>query len=93
MLAFYGPLLSDKQQDGLQAFLIDDLSVSEIAENDEISRQAVFDQLKRALDSLQEFESKLHLRENYLARRKIETQLQEKFDPRLLTTLIDLEEK
>ncbi|AVI93701.1 hypothetical protein ATX62_02205 [Oenococcus oeni] len=93
LFAFYGPLISKKQQNDLQALLVDDLGVSEIAENEGISRQAVSDRIRHALDSLNEFESKLHLRENYLERRKIEDQLEIEFDRKLLHKLIDLEEK
>ncbi|MDN6900354.1 hypothetical protein DLJ48_05020 [Oenococcus sicerae] len=93
LFGFYGILLSEKQQYYLQALLADDLGISEIAENEAVSRQAISDQIKHALESLTEFESKLHLRENYLVRRKIEDRLATKFDPKLLHKLIDLEEK
>ncbi|KGO32041.1 YlxM family DNA-binding protein [Oenococcus alcoholitolerans] len=93
LFGFYGPLLSEKQQAYLQAYLADDLGLSEIAENEEISRQAVSDQIKRALVSLDEFESKIHLRRDYLQRRKLEGSLLLKYDSNIVKKLIDLEEK
>ena len=58
---FYGPLLTDKQQNILDLYYGDDLSLSEIAENLAISRQAVYDILKRAEQVLEGYEQKLGL--------------------------------
>ncbi|MDE7213906.1 MAG: DNA-binding protein, partial [Anaeroplasmataceae bacterium] len=43
----YGLLLTDKQRDYFESYYFDDLSISEIASNFEVSRNAVFDQIKR----------------------------------------------
>jgi len=58
---FYGQLLSDRQFTAVELYYIYDLSLSEIGENLDISRQAVYDTLKRAETNLEEFESKLKL--------------------------------
>ena len=42
-----------------------DLSLSEIASNNEVSRNAVFDQIKRVEKSLYDYEEKLHLKEKF----------------------------
>ena len=56
----------------------EDLSLSEIADDFHVSRNAVYDQLKRAVKSLEEYEAKLHLMEKHLQRmaliEKIENQ-------------------
>lgn len=57
----YGAILSQSQQDALGDFLNYDLTESEIAENKNISRQAVKDSIKKAISKLEELESKLHL--------------------------------
>jgi predicted DNA-binding protein YlxM (UPF0122 family) len=57
----YYELLTDKQKDYFEEYYFMDLSITEIALNHEISRNGVFDQLKRACNILYEYESKLKL--------------------------------
>ena len=57
----YMDLLTDKQQDYLTLYYAEDLSLSEIAEDLNVSRNAVYDNLKRAVHLLEEYEEKLHL--------------------------------
>ena len=59
LLDFYGEMLTEKQRDFLTYYYNDDLSLSEIAENDGISRQGVRDAIKRAETLLYDMESKL----------------------------------
>lgn len=65
LIDFYGPLLTDKQQYVLNLYYENDWSLSEIAENLNVTRQAVFDILKRAEYSLLEYEKKLGLVEKF----------------------------
>ncbi|QRG65537.1 putative DNA-binding protein [Brevibacillus choshinensis] len=58
---FYAPLLKGKQREYLELYYLDDLSLSEIAEMHEVSRQAVYDHIKRAEKQLFEYDQKLHL--------------------------------
>ena len=44
---YYGVLLTEKQQQYFENYYFDDLSLGEIAENDNVSRNAVHGQLKR----------------------------------------------
>lgn len=62
---FYGPLLTEKQQNVLHMYYEDDWSLSEIADNMNTSRQAVYDLLKRAENLLEEYEKKLGLAEKF----------------------------
>lgn len=55
----YGKLLTNKQYDVLNDYYNNDLSLSEIAENLEITRQAVRDNLKKGENKLLEYEKKL----------------------------------
>lgn len=58
---FYGKLLSDRQYDAIELYYIHDLSLAEIGEELEISRQSVYDTLKRGEDKLIGYEKKLKL--------------------------------
>lgn len=57
--SIYGPLLTEKQREVLNLYLEQDLSLKEIGERLCISRQGVYDLIKRSLRTLTELESKL----------------------------------
>ncbi len=59
LLDLYGETLTSKQRDYLSYYYNDDLSLSEIAENEGITRQGVRDSIKRAETVLFDMESKL----------------------------------
>ncbi len=59
LLDLYGEALTVKQRDYLNYYYNDDLSLSEIAENEGITRQGVRDAIKRAETLLFDMESKL----------------------------------
>ena len=61
LLALYGPLLTEKQAHLLELYYFDDLSLSEIAENEGGSRQGAMDVIKRAEKELLFMESTLGL--------------------------------
>ena len=61
LIDFYGPLLTDKQQHVLNLYYENDWSLSEIAESLNVTRQAIFDLLKRAEYSLLDYEKRLGL--------------------------------
>jgi len=61
----YGNLLTDKQRLYFEDYYYMDLSLAEIAENYNISRNAVFDQIKRASESLYNYEALMHLNKKY----------------------------
>lgn len=73
---FYGGLLTDRQQKVIMYYYEQDLSLGEIAENLNITRQAVHDILKRAERALENYELKLGLLAGYLEE-KISTDPQE----------------
>lgn len=64
LLDIYGELLTDKQYNLLNDYYNNDFSLSEIAENEGITRQAVRDNLKKGENNLLEFESKLKFLES-----------------------------
>ncbi len=68
---YYGELLTDKQQEYYEDYYFNDLSLAEIAENNKVSRNAVHNQLKIAIEKLEFFEEKLKLYEKRLKITKI----------------------
>ena len=74
---FYGELLTDHQKKIYEAFDSEDLSLSEIAEQEGISRQGVHDSLKRALAALHNYEDTLHLVLRFLHIRELAAQAKE----------------
>ena len=62
---FYGNLLTDNQKNILDLYCNYDLSLGEISEIKNISRQAVYDAVKRSEDKLKNFEKKLELVERF----------------------------
>jgi hypothetical protein len=62
---FYGELLTDHQKDIYEDFILNDLSLGEIAEEHGISRQGVHDLVKRCDKILNSYEEKLHLIERF----------------------------
>ena len=61
LLDFYGELLTDKQREYCELHFNEDLSLSEIAEQCGISRQGVWDNIRRAVSSLEQIEEKTGL--------------------------------
>lgn len=58
LLDFYGELLTERQRSCYDLHVNEDLSLSEIAEQCGISRQGVWDNIRRAESSLEAFEEK-----------------------------------
>lgn len=65
LLDVYGEFLSEKQRLVTEHYYNDDLSLSEIAENEGITRQGVNDLIKRAEAQLLSFEEKCRYCENF----------------------------
>lgn len=63
---FYGELLNEHQKSVYEQFVLEDLSLSEIAAAEGISRQGVHDMIKRCNKTLTGYEEKLHLVEKFL---------------------------
>ena len=59
----YGGLLTDKQQNCMEMHFYNDLSLSEIADEYGVSRQAIYDLIKRAGQILERYEDRLKLLE------------------------------
>ena len=57
----YGKLLNEKQRDVINCYYNEDLSLQEIADNNNKSKQAISDMMTRSVDKLFEFEDELSL--------------------------------
>ena len=71
LFEFYSTLLTEKQMNYLELYYADDLSLGEIAEEFEVSRQAVYDNIKRTEKLLENYEKKLHLYSNFVVRQQL----------------------
>ena len=58
---FYGDLLSEHKRQIFEDYVLNDMSLSEIAAEQGISRQGVYDIVKRCTSEMKEYESKLSL--------------------------------
>lgn len=73
---FYGSLLTTKQHDYIQFYYRDDYSLGEIAETFSVSRQAVYDNIHRTEQILNDYEQKLGLYTHYKQQAQLIDQLQ-----------------
>ncbi len=63
---FYGALLTEHQRSIYEDYILNDIGISEIAEERGVSRQSVHDLVKRCSKILDNYEAKLHLVEKFL---------------------------
>lgn len=93
---FYGPLLTEKQRTYLSYYFHDDWTLGEIAEQFAVSRQAVYEHIKRAEEALEGYESKLKLLQKHERRTEISRRMAEELgklssmpEARRLSALLD----
>lgn len=67
---FYGELLTEKQREILDLYCNDDFSLGEISDNNGISRQAVYDTVKRSEKLLEDYEENLGLFQKFSERQQ-----------------------
>jgi len=68
---FYGELLTDHQKSVYEDVVFQDLSLSEVAEQQQISRQGVHDLVKRCDKALRDYEAKLGLVKKFETTRRL----------------------
>lgn len=74
---FYGELLTEHQRRIYADAVYNDMSLSEIAEEQGISRQGVHDLIRRCDRILQDYESRLHLVERFARAKETVKEIQE----------------
>ena len=67
LMDFYGPLLTEHRREVMRLYCEEDMTLAEIAEELEITRQGVSDAMKKARAQLEEYEKKLGLAARYRA--------------------------
>ena len=89
LLEYYKELLSDKQKEYMIEHFEEDYSLSEIAKRHNISRQAVYDNIRRGIKIVKEYEQKIgfYRRERDIKEKLIE--LRENYSIDKLQELID----
>jgi len=71
LLDFYGPMLSLRQRELLAMYCEEDMSLSEIADQQGVTRQAVYDAVNKAERKLNQAEAELGLVRRYTALRTV----------------------
>lgn len=84
----YQELLTEKQREYFESYYFDDLSISEISENYDVSRNAVHDQLKRTVLKLEDLEVKLELLKKKKQRETLFSSVNDSFDKEELMNVI-----
>ncbi|MGW7938121.1 putative DNA-binding protein [Staphylococcus xylosus] len=74
---FYQALLTQKQRNYLELFYLQDYSLSEIADTFDVSRQAVYDNIRRTGYLVEDYEMKLGLYRNFEQRQKLYEQIKQ----------------
>ncbi|MCF0217939.1 MAG: hypothetical protein HUJ42_02735 [Malacoplasma sp.] len=65
LIDFYGTLLTQKQLDNLVAYYFNDCTLNEIAQNNQVSKMAIYDSINKSKNELFEYENKLGFIKNY----------------------------
>jgi len=74
---FYQTLLTPKQRNYMELYYLEDYSLGEISELLNVSRQAVYDNIKRTEAMLEDYENKLFLYDKFEQRMSLIEQLEE----------------
>lgn len=85
---FYGMLLTEKQQQYMELYYREDYSLGEIADLVQVSRQAIYDNIKRTEQLIEKYEENLQLHAKFAARKQLltmlDTELSRQDNPALL---------
>ena len=89
LLDVYGFALSEKQRTLTEYYYNEDLSLSEIAENEGITRQGASDLIKRSVAQLKAFEDMCHYCKNFLKLKELSVKAQ-KGDRKAISEIFEI---
>ncbi|MBW9211828.1 MULTISPECIES: hypothetical protein [Terrabacteria group] len=92
LLDFYEELLSDSQQEMVQYYYRQDLSLQEISELEDVSRSAIYDRLKRIRLELDRLEEVLGLYRKKEKRNQVLQEIKKQINPKIWEKLAQLED-
>lgn len=73
---FYSSLLTEKQKEYLELYYREDYSLGEISQLNNVSRQAIYDNIRRTEQIIETYEDKLQLYEKHVQRKQLMNELQ-----------------
>ena len=82
----YGELLTEKQQDYFEDYYFNNLTLAEISENNDVSRNAIHKQLKETEEKLNHYEKVLKINE----KNKRIKEICDELDDDLKSTILDI---
>ena len=88
---FYKELLTEKQRNYYEMYYFYDNSLGEIASDNNLSRNAIYDNISKTCKILLDYESKLHLVEKNNKRIEIIEKLEEKYSDSLIEELKNID--
>ena len=83
----YKELLTDKQQQYFILYYYEDYTLSEIAESKNVSRNAVFDQIKKVINIIENYEEKLQISSKTMKLEEFSSKLTEDLKTELLSII------
>lgn len=86
----YGSLLTEKQQNYFEEYYFENLSLKEISENYNVTRNAIFNVLKETEEKLNHYETKLNI---YIKTKKIKEIIKDINDIKIKEKIEELIEK
>ncbi|WP_347860619.1 putative DNA-binding protein [Salimicrobium sp. PL1-032A] len=79
---FYQSLLTPKQRSYMEHYFLEDYSLGEISETFDVSRQAVYDNIRRTEMMLEEYENKLLLYDKFRKRQHLLDEMEQSLEER-----------
>ncbi|QLK85851.1 putative DNA-binding protein [Staphylococcus sp. 17KM0847] len=91
---FYQSLLTEKQRNYLKLYYLEDYALSEIADTFDVSRQAVYDNIRRTGDLVEDYEAKLGLYRRFTKRQELYREMRQHIEnpKQLLDDIQELED-
>ncbi|WP_010649367.1 putative DNA-binding protein [Oceanobacillus massiliensis] len=86
---FYQALLTPKQRNYMEMYYLEDYSLGEISELFQVSRQAVYDNIKRTEAMLETYEEKLHLYSKFEQRASLIDQIEKTVSDKAVLDMIN----